>query len=456
MLAVSAATATIVVGVALAQLYLTRAGFASHSFDGALYTRSLWGVAHGDWNNALREQHALALHSHYILVLLAPLARAFGAYAVLFAAQSLALAAYMGVLAWATLKIMGRGGWGCLALAALAINPLLLNGFVNSVRPMTFAVPALLYAGVRLLVERRAGASVYAALLLAALCREETGILTAVLGGALVASSFVDASTWRALRRPGLILALMGGALALLYYGLVQPSLGADSEGVRRHFGAGGNDLFSAANAEYLVWVLGSVGGLALIAPRALLVAAPVIAGNLLSGHFGGGNLQSHYQLLAAPFLVCGALIALSRFSGRSRALALAALTVGSMTTYIAHAVTPGGHHFHSVTWTGMPWTGAANDILEAIGPDASASAPPYFVNHLAERPVATVLDTHARPGSVEYVVIDRIPVSTAAHSAQEYEQARRDQFGWLTRRGYEVVLVAAPFALLRHEVDGD
>ena len=188
-----------------------------------------------------------------------------------------------------------------------------------------------------------------------------------------------------------------------------------------------------------------SVGGLVVLAPRALISAIPVVLGNLLSGHFGGGNLQSHEQLLAVPGLACGVLNALRRFQGQMQAVLMGSLVVGALATYVVQGTTPGGGHFNPVTWTGMPWADSAHQLLENLGDAASAAAPAYLVDHLAEHPVAKVLDTHARPGDMAFVIIDRIPLSTAAHSAEEYEAARRDQFGWLTRRGYETVPVVPP-----------
>lgn len=451
--------------VAVIQLNLTHLGFASHTSDGALYSRILWGIAHGDWQNPIRNQHAFAEHSSFIFLALAPFARLFGAYNTMFVVQSITLVILYLVLARAIRRHIDGGYVGVLVGLALFVNPFLLNGAVYGVRPLIWALPWVLLAAERFFLDSRVDRWTWISVSIALLCREECGVLFAGMGGlTLVLAMLPSQKKARELVKPAMAMLVVGSLWFGLYYLLLKPAFGSDWASVGLHYSAVASTpvdswfdwLFTAERVKYTAWVVVSSGLLLLFSPRCLLLAGIIVAGNILSPVFGA-DVRNHYSALLTPFLFVGVIAVLHRLQSRKVALyaAVACLLAGAIASYVTQATLPGGSNYHPALLSGMPWQDSANQIVENVGPESSVIAPPFLVEHLAERAEVARLPQNGVDTSWNCVIVDRIPISTRTLSAEEYQELRRLQYVGYINQGYEVALIAAPFVVLQApEVD--
>ena len=108
--------------VALALFQIHYAG-QPQSYDTLLYSRGLWGVAHGNWHNPIFDLETFAIHGSFVFFLLAPLAHIMSSANVLIAAQAVSLAGVVfvtvreagrvvAVTAWRVPRIYTGGRWG--------------------------------------------------------------------------------------------------------------------------------------------------------------------------------------------------------------------------------------------------------------------------------------------------------------------------------------------------------
>jgi hypothetical protein len=280
-------------------------GYAQ-SFDAALYARSLWGLAHGDFDNPFLDRPSILIHAHAVLLLLAPLARAFHPLDVLIWAQAASLGALVGQFSWSLGQAWGtlKGGppwraalaacWGaCLVVPASAwVN----NPFWFDVHPDVLGAPWMA-AGLLRAVRRGAfDPKAVLWMLPSLLAREDYGLLLAcAVWLAPGAGALPRAWRWGASL---LGLGWFGGFWALaLTWGDPTLSVGA-------HMGGGG----SFAPGDVLVgklWLFGggaaSVGALHLRGARWWLAALPGLLLLGVSQHMLDAQLRFHYSALVAP-----------------------------------------------------------------------------------------------------------------------------------------------------------
>jgi len=220
--------------------HLTFAGWA-HSFDTAIYTRSLWGVAHGALHNPIVDINVFSIHANLVLVPLAPLARVVHPTVVLIAAQALAFGACVVLvareLARAHSTSRARILAAPIALTLMLSSAVVINPFLFDVRPDLIAVP-LMTAGL-LRAFRRGDVDVPAvALMLSSLlCREE---MMMVIVGALAATPFQREILLRRWK-----LRVTGICTAVGYWGVYW-------FGVRRWMGDGSFEMAGEVGSDFV------------------------------------------------------------------------------------------------------------------------------------------------------------------------------------------------------------
>ncbi len=440
-------------------------GVHNQTFDLAFYTRMAWGMAEGDLWMPLLDAHIFGLHLSPILLPLGWLGRWLGTANVLIAAG--ALSAWWAALSMAKLgrRCLGRraggpdsslalaGGW--LGVAMVLLYPNLGHVLSYEAHPGTLALGPLAFALERLEARRARGVVVGCIGVL--LCREDLAMLTAILGLLLVLQGA---------RRMGAGLTLLSLAWLGLFVGVLHPTYAPDGGSFDQHLGHWGDSpgaviaawirnpsalwayLMEAPRSTYLPRILAPLCLLPLLAPRYLLVAAPVLALNLVSAFPTTTQLDSHYLSLAVPPLAAAALSAMGRLPKPS--LVGTALALALVASY-AVAGFWGGRAF-------VPdaRTEAAERVLALIPDEAAVQAPDALLPHLAER--RRFHRGTFRPGEEDrgdgWIVLDvrhRDRYAGQATLLRTVEEpVVRD---WLSRE-VEVVAHAHPFLLLRRGGD--
>ncbi len=393
----------------------------SRSFDLALYARSLWGLAHDSPINPLRDQHVLALHGHWILYPLAPVARVASSVYILLTLQALAIAAG----AAASYHVAARrldSKATAFAIAVMYLSyPVAANAVLFDMHVKTLAVPFLILA-----IDRfdRVGwhdVGAWALLAVAFSCREEIALAVGIMG-----------ATWLLFedKRPtGMALAVAGIALFGLYYFVVQPGFGTDAASAQAHLGhlrGGGlvTQLATAQNATLALFSLGSLAFLPLIGWRFSVGASVAIGIAMLSRWPGAADPTSHYLFLAMPFLILGvieALVLIRRATPRAYPVAIAAGIVCSLVSYAATGTGPAGRHFDPERYSFTPTSLEAILCLDLIPKGVPALAPDHLVAHLAER--ASVVTSLRSPEQSKHLKAALLDVDVIAwmHDAPGY-----------------------------------
>jgi uncharacterized membrane protein len=422
------------------------------SFDLAMYARSLWGIAHGMPVNPFRDQHALALHSHFILYALAPLARPFSSVHVLLALQALSLGAG-GLVLYAIAVSRLNSRVAALAIAfAYYLNPLITNTALFDMHPKTLAIIPVLLALHILDRDPETFASLAKGaglVLLAFTCREDTALCFFLVGVCwfLVLRRF----------RAGAVLAVLGAALFCGYQFLLRPSLGYDFASFDAHFGGSGGVL-QAIDREDAIYLLGSLAGFAflpVLGPRFAIGAAVPLLASVLSQFPGTNTLQSHYGFLIVPFFAMGAVAGLERLRNRVQVTrgVLVAMTGATLALHVVSSSAPGGSRFVAELYANTPATAGARECLARIPDGASALAPVFLAAHLVDRPlVRTFFGPPDRVLELDYVLLesDPVPELQTARGYEAYIGKRHGQRETLVREyGYMEVARCHPFVVL-------
>lgn len=407
----------------------------TQSFDPAIYVRSLWGFAHGDFDNPVFGSPGLAVHAQLALAALAPLARLVSPALLLVAAQGLALAATVFLVARELGRIAGehgRSAWlASLAGGALAIlSPALVNPMLFDVRPDVWGVP-LLVAGL-LRAERlgRFDARALAWLVAALLCREDFAMVVAPAMLALPLPSGGERRVREKRARIAVAVLAMGWwvAYVLVVRGWFGGTASERQTGFLTKFmeGAGALPLgeLLAYKAEILFAFAATLGGLGLLAPRWLLTAAGGTLFVLVNNRLQPLVLQFHYAMFAAPGLLVAGVAGWRRWLARERRPAWAPALAGglALAAFVLSSAAPGGRRFRNGFFLVGPdpdgriaqslaRAAAARALLDRIPAGAPAAVPGAYATTFADRATLLVTEAFARgPRQAPMDVIEHVP----------------------------------------------
>jgi uncharacterized membrane protein len=422
------------------------------SFDLALYARSLWGIAHGVPFNPLRDQHALALHSHGILYLLAPLTKLASPVYLLLTLQAISLGG-AGLLLYAISKrrLGSQPIAACVALSYF-FYPVAANTALFDMHPKTLAMMPILCVLDGLDRNPETVRSLWKAgawMLLCFACREDIAICFGVIG-----------VYWLlVLRRvrAGLLLVILSAAFFLLYELVVRPALGADFASMQAHFGAlNAAAVLNQADIAYILLLLGGFAFLPLLGPRFAIGATVPIAINILSNFAQTNAIRSHYAFLALPFLALGAVYGLSRLDGSPKLQPIAAvgMVVAAVGVGVFGSVGPGGRSFDSNRFAHSETSRAAQTCIEAIPPEAGVYAPVQWAAHLADRPVIRhTFGSAEQVATLDFVLLEQAPVpyfARAVRYAQYMEQRQRQIVLLQQTHRFAIAERCGPYVLLK------
>jgi uncharacterized membrane protein len=386
--------AAIALGAAFGLLWLTmgllrHAAYASGRQDLEIYLQVLWSTAQGrPFASTLLKSNELHLAEHLALSLLPlmPLYALMPRPELPIVLQQAAWALAGAPVFWLARRLIGPPG-GLALLVGFYLTPALAGAALDDFHPVTFvALPvgasaALLAAG-----RWRTGVCVA---LLACLLEEEAALPLAGLGLWLVLGRC---------RRVGLALIAYGvGLLAAstlaIMPGYHQPATVAAVQGNRAlgHFselradGAAflgrllytrGEDLLSS----YLV----ANGGMALLAPSALLAAGPTLGALLLQDR--EDTLHRHWAAPALPLIWVAAALGLSRLRGRSRHAGVGIVLVGALLAYVLISPLPAGRRFERDEFVRGPHEVDLDLAVAAVSLAARLAVSENVAAHLANR----------------------------------------------------------------------
>ena len=435
----------------------------SHSFDTAIYVRSLWGVAHGEWMNPVRDLHVFTIHGNFVFFALAPLAWLFGATWTLLGAQALAFGATIGVTAcaWARVGMERRNDTltaGALpwlaAFVLIAGTPLLTNPFLFDLRPDGLGVPLIT---IGLLRAQRLGdvdGKALAWMLSALLVREEY-FMTIV--GALVLCPLdvkVLRASWK-LRVAGCVIAVAWWALYFFgFRALIDDGSLAIAQQVGADFvTAEGTPAGALTRARVTLGVaaLSAAGGFSLLGWRWLGAAAPGLLFLALVDRMPELLPNVHYAYFVAPGFAAASVDGLRRRLQASH-LTSAGSILHAVVVVIAFATAsalPGGGVFRSENFLLLraeQEAGEADAIrdlqaaVRRVPSDLSLTAPHEVMSIGAERSVAVPVATYAQ----RFDALDPEPIDALVLPRRDWARVGRPL---VDLHGYRVVDVVPPHA---------
>lgn len=383
------------VGALWATLALLRVGtLHNETFDLAFYTRMAWGLGRGDFWEPLLDAHVFGIHLSPVLVPIGWLGLGVGTVAALAVAQALIISlaalpiadfaarrfgpkgAYLGAFAWLAYPNVGH-------VATFEAHPGSL-----AVLPLALLVDAIDRGSRRGLVLATVGVL---------LCREDLAMLTAM-------AALVAGLTRPRLRRPALACGVASVAYLLFFALVLHPQYAPAAGSLEAHFGRWGSapreivvawfsqplevlaHLSLPRRALYLPMVLAPLALLPLLRARWLLIAAPVLAINLLSDFPSTTQLDSHYLTPALPVLVLGAIDGAASLAARRVRLAAPTLVLALILGHLAAGGTPLAGDFDRAAFVPDERTRVGYRALAFIPEDASVQAPDPLLAHLAER----------------------------------------------------------------------
>ena len=445
--------------------------FAS-DFDHGIFSQYVWllGRLHEPFNT-INLRTLLGDHVEPGIALLAPLGTlGVGAPGILLV-QTLALAATAPLLLMLA-REHGAGGW-IAALPALlwCASPVVLRPAFHDFHPEAL-VPVLLVGGL-VALERDRVALFAATAVLACAMKEDVGLTYGALGLVLV---------WTGRRRIGALTAAAGTAWTVVAVYVVLPAFGnaAENEFGPRFAGDRGDSFadvlrwsvihpltaadraLSPNDVGVLAMLVITTGGLALLAPRWLLVAVPAAALNLLSAYDLQHTIAYHYWMVAAAAVAAAGAVGAGRVADQS---ARTWLRIGAAASVFLVVL--------SLQWTSAiveqirfewPRRDDRQAVLDRIPDDARVAAPMQALPHLSERkhlyvvpepllPVRvgtewTAADRARATAELDYIVFDP---RLKFWGSPTVAQVRRE----IVRRGFVVVFERGGVRLYGRPRDG-
>ncbi len=268
--------------------------FESRALDMGNLHQAIWNTAHGNWfrmtNQEVGLTSRLSMHVEPILLPIAALYRLFPGVETLLVLQATVVA--LGALPLFALALrLKLNDWAALAFAvAYLLNPTIQAANWLEFHPVTLA-PTFLMAAFYFLVARRNLWFVVIAVL-AASCKEEIGLLVAMLGVyAILAQrrwtfgllTIFLAGGWSLLAVLGIQAAFAGGNIHWGRYAYLGDTTSAKLISLLTRPDLIVAQLGAAGVGRYFFELLLPVGFLSLLAPEVLLLALPSLAINLLA-----------------------------------------------------------------------------------------------------------------------------------------------------------------------------
>ncbi len=463
--------------VAIICAYQRFATFHNETFDLAFYHRLLWGIGRGDYYQPLTNSHAFGLHASLVLWPLSWIARVIPAVPLMLVVQAVSLMAAAIPLARIAARHL-RTPWAADATVILyLLYPTVFTAASYEFHPSALAMFPLAYALDAW--DRGEARSALIALTLAAFCREDVALVTALTAGLWA----INAP--RTQRKTPALFSLCAFVYFAIYQFLIAPKYLPVNGSMSLHFGALGSTPFAIVKTViahpiatlgmiatpgkwlYLPRLLAPLAFLPLLAPRWLLPALAPLAINFLSAWPTAIQPRSHYSLLIVPFLFVAAIYGagvvidakhplggpMVRPTGRKMLLITTiALLIASLGSQYRSGATPLSRHWNYQHFVTDSRTLSLRELTPQIRPDGMVVAPDELLAHVANRPIIQRLDHWTR--ATDDLVLRlghrrRFALSQDGWRSAEEVLVRNILAG----DRYGLVLVSGDYALLRRGV---
>jgi uncharacterized membrane protein len=370
--------------------------FGSYGFDLGIFDQGTWLLSRlGNPFVTVRGLHLFGDHASFILILVAPLYWLWADPRLLLLLQVVALAVPAVVIYRIAAGRLGHAGYGLAGALAYLLYPAMQWAAAWQFHPETLAAAFL--AGAVLAADEHRPRTMAAMLALAMLCKEDVGLVVAGFG---VTLWLAGRSAWgKRTIMAGLgyfVVATFvliplangrGSPHTALNYGIEGSGPVAVLLAVPELAGRALTTAFANEGLAYLALILLPLALLPLLGWRALLPVVPPVVLNLAAVH--GYQLKITYQYLAtsSPFLVLAAVAGLAVIAARRRVLAAPVALVLVAAALVCDV------RFGPALWSKAPALGPAppqtatrHEAFDLIPDDAAVSAQYNFVPHLAHR----------------------------------------------------------------------
>ncbi len=439
--------------------------FEARALDMGNLHQAIWNTAHGNWFRMTNQEAGLtsrlSMHVEPILLPIAALYRLLPGVETLLVLQASVVA--LGALPlYALTRRQQLGDWPALAFAgAYLLNPTIQAANWLEFHPLTLA-PTFLMAAFYFLATRRNGWFVLFALL-AAGCKEEIGLLVAMLGlyawlvqrrSRFGLITILLGSGWSLLAVLGIQTAFAGGNIHWGRYAYLGETTGAKLLALVTRPDLLITQLQSAGIGSYFYELLLPVGFLSLAAPEVLLLALPSLAINLLAQFSPMHQVTTLiYAAPILPFVMLSAVMGaarLVRWAGRQWPFARRrAAWPGLVAVWLLAAALLGQHLYGYLPGGGNTLSLAVSDhqrrgqvIFGQIPAEAAVSAQDRLNPHVAGR---KTLYIYPRVEDADYVLLD-VTASAWPQHPNDLHRSAED----LLQNGYGVAAADDGYLLLR------
>jgi uncharacterized membrane protein len=458
---------TVIAAVAfLVPSYLRYANYGIKSFDIGIYTHAFWNALHGQglFDSPEGMDH-LGSHASPGLYLLLPLYALAPHPFTLLCLNGLALISGA-IPAYLIARRNLDAGASLLCAAVYLLNPAL--GSLNyDVHEITFAVPLFLWA-ILFLQCRRAG-PMLVTLLLAMLFKEDAGVSACFLGAYAI--------VFQRRFHVGAAVILLGVLWVVVGTNIIVPYYGGNHAHTMIRYSALGDDwielllsplwrpatffgiVFSRTTAEYLVMVLAPFAFLPLLSPKALVLAIPPLAENVLSGQAAMRSGQYHYEALLLPGLYLAFVTTVARLSAlslRGHPPAGRQPVAARLQRLLPAALVLASPLFHWAIGRGLlldidgdPARAELDTIVARVLPGVPVASPQHVQPHLSDRTVSAYLNnvdelTGDHP-PFQYVILPASAKPPPAEYEIAWQGASYSLFRLRTAVGTETMQRSAP-----------
>ena len=454
----------IIGGLALARHNALR----SHAYDLGIFAQVLWNTSRGHlFQNTVMVEHAenlLGQHFAPIFLLMVPIYWVWPDPRALLILQTVALALGALPLYWLARLKTGSRIAAILIAAAYLVAPAVhyVNFYdfheIALVTPMLFFAVWFLETGrIRWLL---------AVLGFALLCREEVGFIVAAFGLALLVRRHWIAGVASIVMGLGWTWAAVAHIIpyfqeATNYYFVVRyRPLGTTVADILTtvltrpafvlEYLTTGPRAFD--RTAFLVRLAVPVGGLAILAPGILLLAAPTLGYLLLSDYREQYDIRSQYSAPIIPILFAATAVAIGRVSRRTTAsIGIAGFVlVASLAATVQYGGTPIGRRHDPHQFAMSDHARLGYSVMARIPAGASVSTQSPFIPHLANR---RELYHFPYVHGAEYVLVDawasQWPLNSAEWNRAQDELLANPAYQLISREdGYELFKRMSPLPI--------
>ena len=407
--------------------------FEARALDMGNLHQAIWNTAHGNWFRMTNQEAGLisrlSMHVEPILLPIAALYRLFPGVETLLILQAVVVA--LGAIPlFALARHLRLGDWPALAFAvAYLLNPTVQAANWLEFHPVTLA-PTFLMAAFYFLIARTPRSTAWFILfaVLTASCKEEMGLLVAMLGlyAALVQRrwrlgllTFVLGVGWSLLAVLGIQAAFAGGNIHWGRYAYLGGTTQAKVLSLITRPDLIAAQLQAADAGRYFFELLLPVGFLSLGAPEVLLLALPSLAINLLAQFSPMHQVTTLiYAAPILPFVMLSAVKGAARLAGwierrqtPSFFEKLGVVPSSLLMLWVLGFALLGQHLYGYLPGSGNAMALEVTDhhrrsqvVFDQIPPDATVAAQDRLNPHVAGRETVYIFP---RVDDADYVLLD-------------------------------------------------